>query len=71
MSFRPVFGRSSAVASSMDQVLVLLVDLEPTTAWPSSSSTVPMSPTCTPGDAHGLALAGGHGLRVGELDLER
>ena len=48
MSLRPVFGRSSAVASSVMRFLYSLSMSASTTATPSSTSTVAMSPTLTP-----------------------
>ena len=48
MSFRPVFGRRIAVASwRMRPSYSRLISMV-TTAWPSSSSALPISPTSTP-----------------------
>ena len=57
MSFRPVLGRSSALASCRIMPSYSGSMTISTTALPSTSSTSPMSPTRTPDDAHGLALA--------------
>ena len=48
MSFVPVFARSSALASSRRSPRYFDSSWSSTTALPSSSSTLPMSPTRTP-----------------------
>ena len=73
MSFRPVRGRSSTVASSRTRSSYFCSRSIRISALPSSSFTSPTSPTRMPGHAHGLALARGHAARVLRLDphLER
>ena len=69
MSFRPVLARSSAVASSLIRPLYFGSIWSSTTALPSSSSTLPMSPTRRPPRARsGPGRASRPGRR--ELDLD-
>ena len=71
MSFRPVFGRSSAVASVWTRSSYFGSMSIVTMARPSLRSTLAMSPMRTPGDADRLALARRDRLRGRELGLER